>query len=84
MLKGYQPWLLLLFGAGTGGLLVAIVLTDLFGISLPKEFFPSQIDSGWGSLLGGALLVLLLSGFSGRRGALIRGIDLQKQSNAIW
>jgi len=62
MLKGYQPWLLLLFGAGTGGLSVAIVLTDLFGISLPVEFVPSEIDSGWGSLVGAAFTGLVAVG----------------------
>lgn len=62
MLKGCQPLLMLLFGAGTGGLFVAIVLTDLFGIRLPAAFLPSQIDSGWGSLVGGLVTGLVAIG----------------------
>ncbi|KZD05427.1 hypothetical protein [Thalassospira xiamenensis] len=50
--RWFHPALLLLCGSISGGLITAIYLTGLFGVSLPSTFELPAIPSGWGGVIG--------------------------------
>lgn len=75
--RWFHPALLLLCGSISGGLITAIYLTGLFGVSLPSTFELPAIPSGWGGVIGtlltGAVAISLLE----CKGMLIKLIGIE-------